>query len=634
MSKTRNCNSKPSANNNNNGGSKGQSKPSNQRNNGHNKSNKPSKDNLKPKSNGFQVSKSGSKDDKLPRYGRNFEKDMEEGTQSSSRNDISTWNKNPQMLKAAGSLPFSSILGDPYNRISANEYASVPGIISLTYSPNIGSSIDSVAFNKTFEAMYSYEIHANSRDYKYDFPDVAFYVTAGGEVFAAIEEAKRIYGIFKAYEEPNRYLVNALVTALGWDPQDVRRNLSKMWFDINDLILQTRQLWIPSTIPVFSRWNDLNAHVYTDAPGAKSQMYVFVRSNYWMVSEVGVNTGTALVPATYNANAISTSLTPTYVEFTRDKSVMLPYVGMRWEPFRDMIQHMIDALVASGSRGSLYGDMLAAFGANNIYAMPELDSSYRIAPEYNAMILAQIENASFSSAYQRMLVQNQGVSGSRLEIVPIWADVSNPTVKFDFKTTDASVLDPSLFPATSNQILNAHMDGQPTPEWIMEATRFKVGPLVMQAQKYAVTPPTLDDKSGLWTEGTVTPGTIADQYYYQPQTSGTEIFHFARLFKLGVNNQLAGNLECRQLQTGFTQDSTVSTHSLDVMAFDWHPFLYTYYPIWENDTPEGTVTGEPIVNWVRAYGDFDNYTTVSTAEMVKLNQTAIYSAFGVPMNIG
>lgn len=572
-----------------------------------------------------------------------FDEAIERDSKKESANDIATWNRNPSLTKAAATYPFSAILGDPLD----GKYT-VPGIMIFDYSPTIGSGKDPVAFNQVFQAMYDWIVHANSRNYKYDFTDLAMYCTAGAELFAAICEPMRIYGIYKSYTEENRYLVDGLIEALGWDAQNFRDNLSRVWYELNDIIVSTRSIWIPNTIPVLKRWMDLNLHVYTDAPGKKSQIYAFRRARYWQLSQTGSNQGTSLVPASYEAS------TTTRLEF--DRMTDFNSQAMTWTKYKSMLKLMILSLQASGDRGMIYGDIKAAYGDNAIFGMSSFPSDFAIKPEYNSEVLMQIENIEYSPFVQRFVVQYQGKVGNNLEMAPIWSCFIDPasgsdayvdcTAKskkefYDNKYTRISPAAPSLYGygSTNKHLLNTHLEGQPTPEAIMIATRFKTGAVVSEIgpvyiNEATASTPTLD-ASGNWSEY-FNPGATANpiQTIYAPSSCSTEIVHDCLIYTYSYDT--LGTLEPQLQYAVYDQypipysgsvGNDVSYNTLNLMAFDWHPFTYAVNGEWDS----ATAATEAIASWVMAYGDFDNYALMDDYNLRNLHHVAQFSAWGVPV---
>lgn len=219
-------------------------------------------------------------------------------------NDISWYSKNPELLRSAGSFPFSSVLGMPvYNQ------RSVPGIMKIAFSPMVGGA-DGIPVNQAFDSMFSYLVHANSRNYNYNSPDLGILVLAASQVFSAISALTRAYGVVKYYTERNYFLPKAMLQAMGFYPDDIRENLGSLWFSLNNLVDQTRQIWVPISMPIFDRWIWLNGNIFTDAPGVTSQSYVFVQEKFYKYSETASPTGGMLIPVTEKDTGFSDAGTP------------------------------------------------------------------------------------------------------------------------------------------------------------------------------------------------------------------------------------------------------------------------------------------------------------------------------------
>lgn len=613
---------------------------------------------FKSKSKGFKPSmkgKQGRKDSRSPRINLDneristVEKDIERGSKQCGANDITTWNKNGELLKSACSYPFSSIVGDSIGATS------VPGVMTFTYSPAISAGVNPIAANKAFQALYSDLVHANSRNYKYEYTDLAMFIMGGNEVFAALAEPMRIFGLYKAYQEPNRYYVDALVSSLGWDPADTRRHLSDIWYGVNELIIQTRQIWIPNTIPVLNRWIDMNTHVYKDAEGQRAQTYAFRRARYWMLSETASDQGTMLVPAVFNNNAtyddVSDSVGPeSWYEFDRIAKTTQgnSSAKMTWPKFKSMVQKMINSLVASGDRGSIYGDMYAAFGENKLYAMPDFPGDFKVFPEYNAEILSQIENIEITPYFQRAIAQDNGQLdiASPLRIVPVWyINQGSTTAPYKVPVVGSGVtngytnwkdLAAVKGPAYSH-LVNSHLSGQPTPEMVMILTRFKPGAVVPSAQYMLPANWVVDANSGQYPVGSkLTTNSLGAA----PSSCSTEMVHDIK-YTIFTNNGISWQGSINQWNviddaSSWDDAETVSFDNSDMMAmaFDWHPFSTIVLQNWLNDDASVLPTSNRYShNFIYAYGDYDNYTQMDDVNLRKIHEVAQYSAWGVPQVI-
>lgn len=534
-----------------------------------------------------------------------FERDIARDSKKSNANDIAELSRNAELMKAAASIPFGSIIGTPVDGYKAD---AVPGILAFHWSPNYGIS-DTTVINKAFQQIYSYIVHANSRNYKYEYTDLAMYCIAGMEVFVAIEEMKRAFGLMRGYSEKNAYYVDALVTAAGFDPDDLRKNLPNMWFDINNLIMQTRQIWIPNVLPVLQRSLRYAREVYTDANGFRSQIYIYRRNRFFQLSETADEKGTCLLPALMLRSPGNWSQTYSFTGLpasSDDPDRPVDNVTNQWSVFKSMVQNMINQLVVSQDRGMIYGDILKAYGEEKIYAMSEMAVDYTVFPAYNSEELMQIENIEMSYNYDPMGWFQVPDLGEGNRINPGFFNLT------DRITTGA----PDL------HVLNMHFEGQASPEAVMVATRMKAGSLIkndVRQQNYA----TITNTNGVYDAGKVnlTIGNLP-----LPYTAGTEVIRAIFLFTYeGGSPANLTNLDDLSVIQQTNQPATFWGSNLyRLMAFDWHPFLYNTLA----NTP--SEVGGHYNYYIESYGDFDNYTTLTDDNLKKMHDVALFSLFGIP----
>lgn len=488
-------------------------------------------------------------------------------------NDVSWYAKSPQLLEAAASLPTSRTSG---HNISQYFPFAVPGVYSMYWTPVFEGPATQAAMN----SIYSFVVHANSRNDSYDAPDMFYMILAGAQVFAAISLAERAYGLARNYSQENAYKPDYLIAAMGLDPEDFRSNLSQVWFDINQLIAQSQQIWIPNDLPIIEREFWLNSHVYKDAEGDKAQFYMFTQEFYYKLSETGSSAGTSLVRA--NATASSTA-------------AILENSRWSWSTFKSMISDMINALVSSQDRGVIFGDILKAYGKDRIYALSPIPADYVTPIVYNAEVLTQIENATIVPAAPVAMTQNPFG-----EIYPIYPLLTaNQTETF------------SAF-ACPDSVLNFHFPTPPTPADIMVATRLKT--------------------SGLRVTGVNNSGSTVT-YSIGPNIHGTEFLTAAIVLWVdrstgdasNIRITIPGNISWLGTAAG---DATNSSIFYAWSACDWAPILYASSVPITTPNATGDILTRSKVEWI--YCDFDNYTTVEATVLDKMHTTAIYSLLGVP----
>ena len=483
-------------------------------------------------------------------------------------NDVRWYAHNPELLRAAASLPFSSTTGTPLPWDSTDDdFATVPGVFAVLWEPSIGGDFND-AINAAKETIYSNVVHANSRNTSYGSTDLILTIIAGMQVFSAIANGVRAWGIMKTYDQRNKYLPESLVQALGFDFQDLQKNLSHMWFDLNELIARCSQIWIPNTFPLMDRWYWLNTNIYMDSESVKGQYYVLTQSCFLQYDETTSNQGTSLQWAKGADGQ----------KYVADKP-------NTWANYMGMINNMVNALLNSTYRGVMMGDMLKAYGADRIFAMQPVPVDYTVVPVYDREVLTQIENSTLASSDINAILQVMDTH--RIETQwPAHSGVEQQAGLYDYA------------------VLNFHQKEVPSPEQIMVATRLtSLGNVVR-----------------------LMPGSSGKISNVHQATSGTEIVTGYRYWlykRTGTSYELT-----KYAYLTYT-NSPGQSQMYPQLAFDWAPWVYKVeggkYQF--NTTPaEGFMPTQVKA----AFGDYDNYTTIDVETLKKMHNTAIYSEFDVP----
>lgn len=535
-----------------------------------------------------------------------FRKAVEQMTtdKKPSNNDVSWYSNNPQMLTAAASIPFASVAGSNV-AIDQNTFT-VPGVMGIYYSPALGmdilgenesdASAPQYALNQSGKYQYSFIVHANSRNYSYEYQDLTILELAGASLFSLIAHMIRAYGVAKTYAEQNRYMPESLLTTMGFIPEDVRANLSQVWFDINELIARTSQIWIPNVMPLLQRWFWLNSNIFKDDNDVKGQIYMFVETNYWKYNEVLNDLGGGLEPATIPVSQGSKDFGEFNPAFTK----------YSWSQWMDMANSMINALINSEDRGIIFGDILNAYGQDKLYAISPIPVDYRVEPVYNQEVLTQIENLVAVQECKCM-----GVFQNTNGICAAWTKRSTGKVGEMNSAPSAGL--------RTNSILNFHFPTQPTPADIMVATR-----LVALDNNY-MTGHVFNKTTGA--NGAVTYKLVevaSGDYVNAPRVCGSEVVNYIKVCNTPYNGGEADNSDS---YPQFMIKTSLMTFGADTLkkysAFDWHPFVYNC----EFGGSYGTQGG--YVRALEAYGDFANYTSLSKEILRKIHVTAMYSLFGI-----
>nr|AVX53594.1 putative capsid [Marmot picobirnavirus] len=513
----------------------------------------------------------------------------------STDNDVSWYARTPELLRAAASLPAYSVVGDV---LPIDNTVSVPGAMAIYWNPAL-AGFDNNAINQAKDSLYSYIVHANSRNQSYDASDLLMVCMASANVFTTLAHIVRAYGIAKQYSEMNRYQPKGLLTLMGFDPDDTIANLSNMWFDINQLIAQSSQLWMPNTMPFLTRQFWMNTNVYTDAESPKAQMYLYVPSMFYKYAPVEFEDGGALVPIRRGeVGAPGADANPqNFIRLDEiNSSGTNVNLTMKWENWKELVQVQINALIGDQDRGIIFGDILKAFGAEKIYALSPISVDYRTPIVYNREVLMQIENAAIANPGLRPvgLKQNQQLG----TIVQLWWQTSPK----QSKQTGYS----------GKSVLNFHGTVAPSPEEIMVASRMHPGPLRMRS----VTTLDYDTSAKKYTAN--------PKQQLVPDSVGTEVVTGIKYVQFTETSAGVMTLTVHDLPQYPEGDTIPIDVVMGWASFDWSPWIYgTTRVVADPALPTSIKTP-----W--ALGDYDMYIFVDGIELNKMNTAAVYSEFGVP----
>lgn len=526
-----------------------------------------------------------------------------EGSRDRS-NDVAWYAKNAELFKSAGSVGFANVAGTELPWLQAQ---AVPGVMTFGWTPSLGGG-DETAVNQAANSIYSFVVHANSRNQSYDAPDLMMMILAGAQLFSTIAHGLRVYGIMRRFDGMNQYTPKALVSAMGFDYDDLKLNLSNMWFDINHLIAQTNQIWIPNDIPLVERWYWMNSNVYVDGNSAKAQYYMYVPDVIYQLNETASEEGTSLQRA----------VRPT--EPTKPASFVEGALW-KWDEYLKLVQTMIDALVGSQDRGVIMGDILKAYGLDHIYALSPVTSEYTTTPVYNQEVLSQFENLICFPYAPGAITQSQVTrrihqsANSELNVA-VSALSDTPS--------SWNVLLKSLIPSTG--VLNFHFAGQPTPEQIMVATRMMIlGLAVDDATNEGV-----GDIYPQFTGSEYCTSIKTWVYWYDPAVATPIMKTHSRYGDSYVAAQSTINNIHYYIAGARTSSDGTNYYLSDWTAFDWAPAVYF------NSVVDDKSSGSILANNMKrstpgnVLVEYDNYAIINVGDLRKLHTAALLSEFGVP----
>lgn len=424
--------------------------------NGNNKRNK-----------GWKGSRSGSqsrqqkyKTDKRDDSPTSRKGDYTFGDKLDGLNDFSWYNKYPDLLQAAASVPYPYRTGMPLplgsidigtptapNIVDAKPYG-IPGIMAIKFYPTLGKSTNVTdPASITCKELYARVRKSFSGSLNADAPDFLIYLMALDSVFSYIGSLKRVYRILNAFTPMNYSLPDRLLFALGIDYSQIssfRAHKTTLFGMINELVYMTKNLTCPAVMDIFNRHYWMNDNVYADSPSQNSQLYVFKQAGYFKFQLLN---------------------TPDEVPAGGLKMTNFSWAGMNLDDVFNFGRDLINALASWDDAYTISGYLARAFEGVPSFSVDLLTGDEMLTLQYQEEVLTQIENImglpqGMSSSYTLNLDVTQN---PKTNIV-----ISNPTITIP--TTGNTAWGGGLY--ALNSFINLRTD-TPTVADTVIATRLK-----------------------------------------------------------------------------------------------------------------------------------------------------------------
>lgn len=199
---------------------------------------------------------------------------------------------NPELKRLVAALPYGEPVGAPFDRglpkgvtykNSAMTKGNVPGITTLLLRPSVGYSTNvNSPVNMASWALYSSMRRILSGTFHFDPNDCSIYCIGAANVYSAITELQRVYGIAYSWKQENRYVARYIIQALGFDPDDVLLDLANLEYGINVLIGKARAFYTPRFMTLYAYHAWLYRDVYSEGSDIKDQMYAYVPDGFFV----------------------------------------------------------------------------------------------------------------------------------------------------------------------------------------------------------------------------------------------------------------------------------------------------------------------------------------------------------------
>lgn len=529
---------------------------------------------------------------------------------SSGKNDPSFWNKMTGIYRPATSIPINAQLGvnpllSGFNSSEVESpLASIPGIMVMHFTPVVGQCTTSTdplnALLTSSYAWYRSNYRAASR---YEPADIGIYYVGISSAAMMWAEFTRIIGLVRLSKMRNLYYPQQLVRALGYDYENLAKNLSDLEELINTFASQLRRWPIPSELAVTKRWAQLSSNVYKDADSETAQTYVWQTNGFYTYNE-----GSETIAGKLEWNAFSTDTVPW------SQNTVASQATLTIDNIAEIIQQMMTPFFGSSSMAQIASDTSSALGVGALFTIPDIAPNFTIEPKYELEEQAQIENALFIGAVSPSDI-TQTVPNPSANQASYLTQTVTPHVVFPI----GSDLTARPLVLTHNKIVNFHNPHEISSDDIMVNTRFMpTGRIYSDSDGEHIT---------------------LDAY-------GTEI---ATTFKVVVmcDTNRDGNphgvqkvgLSSWVYDQSAPASETIATlyHSLVlsqlISAFDWHPIVYKYargmVSAPYTDYFTGGNTDADAYCMVGVEGDIDQYAQISNTELKSLHTAAVMSAFFV-----
>jgi hypothetical protein len=325
----------------------------------------------------------------------------------------------------------------------------IPGVMTYNWSPVFPSEQGSGSLNSAFANMFSYVRHANSGHANYSMGSLACYCIAATGIVAWMANLRRLYGFMHNFDGVNTYYPKVVVEAMGFDYEDLVTNLPQLYAYINYATAKCSAIWLPITNTLPFRWEFMNSEIYQDSSTIKPQTYFYRMDGLyvWMPEaslpgEAGLyyvklatqNNCKGFTPCTdprfsvtetsgsdarianflirgtfWNQDAVDDSVKSS--DFTGAPRVW-PVPGMtdnmqhpsdthrfygtaerlKFQGIKYFTEWLINNFINDEDRGIIAGDLLKAYGAENMYKWPTIPEFYTVVPKFSPELDMQFRN--------------------------------------------------------------------------------------------------------------------------------------------------------------------------------------------------------------------------------------------------
>lgn len=513
----------------------------------------------------------------------------------SKDNDPSWYVPNGTLLSNVASFPYGISTGLPINTSSfknsdiqfTGQDQEVPGILVFNMLHTLGTGLTSISpINVAMNAEYTALQSGNSRTPSYEPNDMMLYQLALADCYAFHMWMTRIYGIMNNYEMLNRYTPQGIIRAMNVNFEDIKANMANFRTYINQFAYILSSFFLPKSIDYVKRRIFLYESVYTDSDNSKAQYYMYNPVGFYRWVE-GASGG------------VAEELTHLDTVFIRQYTGSgQPLTTLAYADIVNIGDMLINPLRSSEDIRMISADMLKLFGAGNSFPIYPIADTYVVKPVYSREVLSQMENAYVAPPIQI-------ASGGKLNTVTQAAGINQgwlqSSTQYHQTFETPKTQDVMLLMHDDQIIVNMH-DATVSPESTMVATRLAINPQLSLLNGNVVV-------------NVASTEVVVGAQIYTFSTAGTiEGYEFQRNMCVTMPTNATPTQVSTMLWRVASIDQLLS-------KFDWHP---QFRHIFMLTTEAGDVD---VINASEYSFDIDNFTVISQAEMLRLNEIALLGLF-------
>lgn len=294
------------------------------------------------------------------------------------------WYKfNDTMLGSATNLQFFNVIGEIEKDTQMHDghiYKITPTLMSFRFTPTLGMTnepgnapinIQAVAFKQFVQANITQKVD-------FEPADVAVQLGAMDSIFMMYYWAQRLYGVYRVRSVYNITMPNVYFKSMGLDPDNMEVDMTwpQFLFELNTIAVKLATFVIPADLKIFARHLQLVSNIYTDAPGGKSQQYIFNPAGLWKYVLNG--------EAGHQGGALRFEVLPDFAHAAEGERNLAGVIKM--------LNDLIDPIYNDKTIRDMNQYFLKVYGADKQIMVHQLSENYQVLPVYVPEILPQIHN--------------------------------------------------------------------------------------------------------------------------------------------------------------------------------------------------------------------------------------------------